>query len=67
VYGLKDGLIKDLSVIHDGQEDIDSIYRFNIIGTKTIDLVKAPAEPVVKLHLKKALVTHKAERIKSKG
>jgi carbonic anhydrase len=30
VYGLNSGLIKDLSVIHDGNEDIDPIYRFNL-------------------------------------
>ncbi|MEJ7611836.1 MAG: carbonic anhydrase [Ferruginibacter sp.] len=28
VYGLNNGLIKDLMVIHDGSEDIDPIYRF---------------------------------------
>lgn len=31
VYGVHNGLIKDLSVIHNGQEDIDSIYHFNIV------------------------------------
>lgn len=30
VYGLHDGRIKDLSIIHDNQEDIDHIYRFNL-------------------------------------
>ena len=30
VYGLHNGLVKDLSVIHDGNEDIDYIYRYNI-------------------------------------
>jgi len=30
VYGLHDGLVKDLSVIHDGREAIDAIYRFAI-------------------------------------
>jgi carbonic anhydrase len=29
VYGINNGLINDLSVIHNGKEDIDSIYRFN--------------------------------------
>lgn len=29
VYGINNGLIKDLSVIHDGSEDIEAIYRFN--------------------------------------
>ncbi|MEP7322182.1 MAG: carbonic anhydrase [Saprospiraceae bacterium] len=28
VYGLQDGKIKDLSVIHNSSEDIDRIYRF---------------------------------------
>lgn len=30
VYGLHNGLVKDLSVIHDGSEDIDPIYRYSI-------------------------------------
>lgn len=30
VYGINSGLITDLSVIHDGTEDIDPIYRFQI-------------------------------------
>ncbi|MCE3227081.1 MAG: cab [Bacteroidetes bacterium] len=30
VYGINSGLIKDLCVIHDGQEDIDAIYRYKI-------------------------------------
>ncbi len=29
VYGFHNGLVKDLSVIHDGSEDIDPIYRFD--------------------------------------
>jgi carbonic anhydrase len=29
IYGLNDGLIKDLSVIHNSQEDIDMIYRYD--------------------------------------
>lgn len=29
VYGINSGLITDLSVIHDGNDDIDKIYRFN--------------------------------------
>lgn len=33
VYGLQDGLVKDLSVIHNDREDIDSIYRFDLGGT----------------------------------
>lgn len=30
VYGLSDGVIKDLSVIHNNREDIDAIYRFSL-------------------------------------
>ncbi len=30
VYGINNGMITDLSVIHDGNEDIDPIYRFEI-------------------------------------
>jgi len=30
VYGLNNGIINDLCVIHDGQEDIDAIYRFKL-------------------------------------
>lgn len=30
VYGINSGLVTDLSVIHDGNEDIDPIYRYNI-------------------------------------
>ena len=30
VYGLEDGLVKDLAVIHNSSENIDPIYRFNI-------------------------------------
>ena len=30
VYGVHNGLVKDLSVIHDDKEDIDAIYHFNI-------------------------------------
>ena len=32
IYGLNDGLIKDLSVIHNSLEDLDKIYRFDIVG-----------------------------------
>ncbi len=34
VYGLNNGIIKDLSVIHNSSEDIDDIYRFSINGIK---------------------------------
>ena len=30
VYGLDTGVIKDLAVIHDGNEDIDPIYRYQM-------------------------------------
>ncbi|WP_394995187.1 carbonic anhydrase [Emticicia sp.] len=30
VYGLNNGIIKDLAVIHNGGEHIDSIYRFDL-------------------------------------
>ena len=30
VYGINSGLITDLSMIHDGTEDIEPIYRFHI-------------------------------------
>ncbi len=67
VYGLKDGLVKDLSVIHNGQEDIDSIYRFSINGVQPKVAVKKNTVPVVKLPLKKAAVNHKVQRSKTKG
>lgn len=35
VYGLNNGLVKDLAVIHDEGEDIDPIYRFDI--SKKVD------------------------------
>lgn len=30
VYGLNDGLVKDLSVIHNSREDVEDIYRFQV-------------------------------------
>jgi carbonic anhydrase len=30
VYGLNDGIVKDLAIIHNSTEDIDPIYRFDI-------------------------------------
>ncbi len=53
VYGLQDGLVKDLSVIHNGQQDIDSIYRFSFNGEKVKIPVKKSSVPVTKLPLKK--------------
>ncbi|MEJ7587845.1 MAG: carbonic anhydrase [Ferruginibacter sp.] len=40
VYGLQDGLIKDLAVIHDGEENIDAIYRYKIIRKKNKAVAK---------------------------
>ncbi len=34
VYGINNGLVTDLSIIHDGTEDIEPIYRFNIDRVK---------------------------------
>jgi carbonic anhydrase len=43
VYGMHDGRIKDLSVIHNSLEDINDIYRFAIKGTK--DTVQTDEQP----------------------
>ena len=44
VYGLESGLIKDLSVIHNSNEDIDPIYRYTEIKPLSADIhvKKAP-------------------------
>lgn len=34
VYGLHNGLVKDLSIIHNSNEDVEPIYRFNFSGNK---------------------------------
>lgn len=34
VYGLSNGLVKDLSIIHDGTEDIEEIYHFEFKKNK---------------------------------
>ncbi len=69
VYGLKDGLVKDLSVIHGGQDDIDSIYRFNIGGAKVKATVKKAVKktsvPVVKLIQNITAVKPGTRRVKS--
>ena len=69
VYGLNDGLVKDLSVIHNGQEDIDSIYRFSINGIKVKTTpkktIKKSVVPVVKLVQKIVAAKPKALRLKS--
>lgn len=33
VYGINNGLITDLTAIHDGKEDLEPIYRFNVNKT----------------------------------
>lgn len=59
VYGLHNGIIKDLSVIHDSLEDIDRIYRFDIgnpkgiVEKKKITPAKAPKKAVSKTAAKK--------------
>lgn len=40
VYGLADGLIKDLSVIHDSSENIDPIYRYTHVKPLSDDIIK---------------------------
>ncbi|MFZ1528005.1 MAG: carbonate dehydratase [Ferruginibacter sp.] len=66
VYGLHNGIIKDLSVIHDSLEDIDRIYRFDIGNGKAMPTAKkkiaaskaakkAIAKPAKKSSTKKAL------------
>ena len=52
VYGLNNGLVKDLSVIHNSKEDIDNIYRFAIPEEKKQMAVKFT--PVIKMPTKKA-------------
>ncbi len=48
VYGLQDGLIKDLSVIHNSKEDIDDIYRFNIKSIlKAKEVIKKPKKAFI--------------------
>lgn len=70
VYGLHDGLVKDLSVIHDNQEDIDNIYRFNIFPTKKIAALKKTKPAKKGTAIKKAVVVKKtapkAKSIKKK-
>jgi carbonic anhydrase len=45
VYGLQNGIIKDLSVIHNNNEDIDPIYRYTDIKPLSAD-IHAKNEPV---------------------
>lgn len=54
VYGLDNGLVKDLSIIHNNSIDIDGIYRYQLDGVKPKTIVKkGPAE---KAPLKKGLI-----------
>jgi len=55
VYGLDDGLVKDLSVIHNSSEDIDEIYRFN-----DYSIVKLQKEFVKKAEEKNAAAKNAA-------
>ncbi len=60
VYGLHDGLIKDLSVIHNSQEDIDDIYRFNMKSIlKSKEVIAKPKKAFI--HLKKDVENLKKE------
>ncbi len=54
VYGLDNGLVKDLSIIHNNSDDIDGIYRFALDGTKQKDPVKKASAP--KKQVKKGLI-----------
>ena len=61
VYGLNDGLVKDLSVIHNSSEDIDEIYRFNDSSIVKLqkEFVKKAAEKnaaVKNVVMKKAVI-----------
>ncbi len=54
VYGLDNGLVKDLSIIHNNSVDIDEIYRFALDGAKqATPAKKAPAEKIL---VKKAVI-----------
>ncbi len=47
VYGLSDGLVKDLSVIHNSRKDIDNIYQFVISAPpKTVKEKKGAVKKV---------------------
>ncbi len=60
VYGLQDGLIKDLSVIHNSKEDINDIYRFAIkLNEKTKKTVTRGKEEAIIKKGNKQTVTKK--------
>ncbi len=59
VYGLDNGLVKDLSVIHDSRENIDQIYRFAFNESKPkAPLIETVAKKtaVKKVAVKKAMI-----------
>lgn len=62
VYGLSSGLVKDLSVIHNGLEDIDNIYRFKIPGTE--NKKATPSATIIKLPTKKSTVKSATKKVK---
>ncbi|MFZ4769222.1 MAG: carbonic anhydrase [Ferruginibacter sp.] len=59
VYGLDNGVVKDLSVIHNSQEDIDSIYRFNIKPTARLNNANVKKAAKLKVTAKKAVTSKK--------
>jgi carbonic anhydrase len=59
VYGLDNGIVKDLSVIHNSKEDIDSIYRFDIKSTLKKVMPAKKVTPVKKNTSKKVVVAKK--------
>jgi carbonic anhydrase len=66
VYSLHDGIVKDLSVIHNNKEDIDAIYRFDIKpvnSNKTVMPKKTATKAATKA---KALAPKKAVAAKKK-
>ena len=58
-YGLDNGVVKDLSVIHNSQEDIDSIYRFNIKPTARLNNANVKKAAKLKVTAKKAVTSKK--------
>jgi carbonic anhydrase len=59
VYGLDNGIVKDLSIIHNSKEDIDPIYRFNIKSALKKIMPAKKVTPVKKNASKKAVVAKK--------
>jgi carbonic anhydrase len=48
VYGLDTGLVKDLSIIHNSNEDIDPIYRYTEIKPLSVDITQPKIKKVIK-------------------